>query len=76
MTVAGEAPITLSRLERGMDTLCRIMADEEPEYAEKLIPLYRLLETEIEARRASLSTIDAARARARDLKRSSHRTAA
>lgn len=59
-----------------MDTLCRIMADEEPEYAEKLIPLYRLLEVEIEARRSSLSTLDAARTRARDLKRSSRRTAA
>lgn len=71
--MAGDEPITLARLERGMDTLCRIMAGEEPEYAEKLIPLYHRLEAEIEARRSTLGTIEAARARARDLKRSGAR---
>ena len=45
MTARG--PISLARLERCMDTLCRIMASEEPEEAERLVPIYLRLEREI-----------------------------
>jgi len=56
--------ITLERLERAMDTLCRLMAAEEPAYAEKCIPIYQRLEREIEARRATSDVLAAARQRA------------
>lgn len=74
MTTVDE--LTLPQMERAMNTLCRIMANEEPEYAEKLVPLYTTLAAEIEARRTKASVMDAARARARSLKRSPDHTAA
>lgn len=58
-------PLTLKRLERAMDVLCRIMSQVAREEALKLVPLYELLEREIGSRRSADVVIAAARAQAR-----------
>jgi hypothetical protein len=62
--VTRTATMSLSRLERCMDTLCRIMADETPENAERLVPVYLRLEKEIRDRSTAMSALEAARHRA------------
>lgn len=60
-----DAPMTLKRLERAMDVLCRVMEQAADEHAIRLVPLFELLEREIEVRRSAEAALTAARSRRR-----------
>lgn len=65
-------PVTVDELERFLDLVARLM-EKAGRDAELLLPIWRALERELNARREAASIFAAARAR---LTRSSDRTAA
>lgn len=60
-----EGPVTLRRLEAGMEVLCRVMGQAAHDDALKLVPLYELLDREIGVRRSAERALAAAKARIR-----------
>jgi len=64
MTGASRKPITAARLERALDRLSVIM-DDDAANAPVYLPMFQLLEEELEKMRAMATDLDRVRARAR-----------
>lgn len=62
-----KGPVTMARLERALDRLAVIM-DDDPASAPIYLPLFRVLEEELEKMRTQATDLDRIRARARQLK--------
>jgi hypothetical protein len=60
-------PITPARVEHALDRLA-VIIDEDPEIAEILLPMFRVLEEELNKMRAQETDLDRIRARARQVR--------
>lgn len=58
------SPVTIPRLARALDSLA-IIIDDDPEIADQLLPMFHLLEDELERMRAQVSDLERVRTRAR-----------